>query len=99
MSAQIITVLARITAREGQGNALAIVLQKLVAPTCREPGCISYRLMQNAENPCDFNTIEQWRDATAIDAHMQSPHVQAAITQAMPLLAAVPDIRQYSVIA
>lgn len=77
---------------------LRVVLEKLLEPTRQEAGCHRYTLFQNRQDPTDFTFVEEWGSAAAIDAHMQTSHIQAAFAQAQGLLAAEPDIRQYGVV-
>jgi quinol monooxygenase YgiN len=68
----------------------------LLAPTRNESGCIRYELLHNAADPTDFTFIEEWADETALNAHLQTPHLTAAVVQSQPLLAAAIDIRRYA---
>jgi quinol monooxygenase YgiN len=92
-------VILRLTAKPEKVEELKSVLAGLVAPTRKEPGCISYEILQNNADPCDFTFVEEWRDETAINSHWASAHVQAALAKGVPLLAAAPDDRRYSKIA
>ncbi|MFD2271915.1 putative quinol monooxygenase [Undibacterium arcticum] len=65
-------------------------------PTRREPGCVSYDLFQNNDDPLEFVTIEHWTDQAAADAHLTAPHVVAAIANAGDLLAQPPAIHRYT---
>lgn len=89
-------VVARITAQPDQVQALRTLLHGLLEPTRKEPGCISYHLLWNGDDPTDFTFVEEWTDDGALNAHLTTPHVQNALTQARSLLAAAPDIRRYS---
>jgi quinol monooxygenase YgiN len=37
--------------------------------TLAEPGCLSFAVTQDAEDPCRWNVDESFRDAAACDAH------------------------------
>ena len=88
-------VVARITARPDTVAELRALLLGLLEPTRRESGCRRYTLLHDAADPTDFTFVEEWADAAALDAHLAAPHVQAALAQASPWLAAAPDIRRY----
>lgn len=94
-----IHVVARLTARPETVAAMQTVLLRLIEPTRQEPGCLRYVLLQNAADPADFTFIEEWADTAALEAHLLTPHLQAALAQALPLLAMAPDIRRYTAIA
>ncbi len=99
MAGATIQVVCRVTAQPGKAEALRPILQSLMAPTRREAGCLSYRLLQNRKNPDDFVFVEEWAGETAIGAHMTMPHVAEAITQAGPLLACDLDLGLYAEVA
>lgn len=92
-------VVARLTARPETVADVQTILLRLIEPTRQEPGCLRYELLRNAADPTDFTFIEEWVDDAAIDAHFTTPHLQAALVQVPPLLAAEPDIRRYTVIS
>ena len=94
-----IHVVARLIARPDTVTELQTVLLHLIEPTRQEPGCLRYQLLHNAADPTDFTFVEEWADATALEAHFTTPHVQAAFAQAPPLIAMELDIRRYTVIA
>ena len=60
---------------------------------------MSYELYQQSATPHVFQTVEQWQDAAAADAHMATPHVGAAIAAATALFAAPPEILAYDKLA
>ncbi len=43
--------------------------------TRKEPGCLHYRFYQDIEDPNMFFVYERWIDGAALDAHMQTPHM------------------------
>ncbi len=43
---------------------------------------MSYDLYESAAAPGVFVTVERWTDQAALDAHLQSPHVAAALAAA-----------------
>ncbi len=91
-------VVARITARPDTVAETQTLLQGLLEPTRREPGCLRYTLLRNPADPTDFTFVEEWADQAALDVHLASPHVQVALAEGSRLLAAAPDIRAYTVI-
>lgn len=74
------------------------VLLGLVEPTRLENGCIAYELFQNNGDPTDFTFVEEWTDDTALDAHLETPHLVDAGAKLGDLLVAEPDIRRYTLI-
>ena len=88
-------VLARITARADTVEQVRRVLVELVEQSRHEAGCGAYALFQRSDDSVLFQTVEQWRDGAAVDAHMASRHVGEAIAQVGALLAAPPEILRF----
>ena len=74
-------------------------LIELVEQSRTETGCLAYALFQRSDDPVLFQTVEQWRDGAAVDAHMASKHVGEAVAQVGALLAAPPEILRFDKIA
>lgn len=93
-----VRVIARVVARHGKVNELRALLQGLVEPTRKEPGCVTYELLENTIDPTDFTFVEEWSSGADLDAHLQSPHLQHARSRLPELTVADPDIRRYAVV-
>jgi quinol monooxygenase YgiN len=91
-------VIARLKAKPDQVAQAREILSALVEPTRREPGCVSYELLQSSTDPTDFVFIEQWASAAAERAHFTTPHVSSALQRLLGLLAAEPEICRYSAV-
>jgi quinol monooxygenase YgiN len=74
------------------------LLLSFLAPTRLEAGCIRYELHQYTADPCDFTFIEEWESDEGLDAHLGSPHIQAAFPRVPELCTAAPDIRRYTLL-
>lgn len=85
-------VVAVITAKSGSEKLVRDALNALVEPTRSEAGCLSYHLFESAADPAAFITIETWRSQDDLDAHLQTPHVQQALSAAGDHLAQAPAI-------
>ncbi len=88
-------VVLHVKAKPDQITALGTLLASLVAPTQAEEGCIAYELFHNSADPTDFVYIEEWKSHAALDAHMQTKHVQGALAVIGPLIAGALDQRRY----
>ena len=95
MAEDTLRVIAKVKARPGKGNELLSVLSSLVEPTRKEPGCISYILLQNNEDPTDFALVEEWQSSTALQSHFAAKHFKDALVKLPNLVAAEPDIQRY----
>jgi len=98
MSDQGVRVVARVVARPGKVEELRALLEGLVEPTRKEPGCMTYELLQNKKDPTDFTFVEEWQREANLDAHLQSPYLRQARLRLPDLVAADPDIRWYTVV-
>lgn len=85
-------VVAVIQAQAGHEDTVRAALQELVTATRQESGCLSYDLKVAADQPSVFVTVEKWSSAEDLAAHMQSPHIAAALEAAGPHLAMPPAI-------
>lgn len=70
-----LTIVAVFHARPGREGDLAAALQKLVAPTLAEAGCLNYDLHRDLLEPGRFLFYENWKTRGHWDAHMESPHL------------------------
>ena len=91
-----IHIVARFIARPECVGELRTLLLGLLAPTRREAGCLRYELLANTADPTDFTFVEEWADDAAINAHLETAHLKAAVVQSQPLLAAALDVRRYT---
>ena len=94
-----IHVVAHIPAKADSIEKLRSVLGGLIEPTRKEAGGITYQLFQNVDNPADFTFIEEWESRDALNRHLETPHLTAALRVFPSILAAEPDIRVYNLVA
>ena len=62
----------------GREDELKNELLALTEPTRAEAGNYRYDLYQSADRPNRFVRIEEWKDAAALEAHKQTPHLKAS---------------------
>lgn len=91
-------VVARIIAQPDNIDEVRSCLSDLIEPTRKEPGCISYELLQNKSDPSDFTFVEEWESDDAVDAHLKTDHLQNAVSRVTGLITTAPDIRKYSLV-
>lgn len=80
-------VVATIPAKTEAAEDIRAALTTLVEATRQEEGCLAYDLYESAAAPGVFVTVEEWTDQAALDAHMQTPHIAAALGAAEGALA------------
>ena len=76
-----------IEAKEGDGDAVADILEQLIAPTMAEVGVKFFIPYRPPTNPLSFFVYELYRDEAAWDAHNNSDHFQSAIKELLPRVA------------
>jgi len=99
MAQDTLRVIAKIKARPGKTDELLSVLSSLVEPTRKEPGCISYRLLQENEDPTVFVFVEEWQSSSALESHFATKHFKEALVKLPNLVAAEPDIKRYHLVS
>lgn len=72
-------VMVRITAKDGEADAVAKILQNLAAPSMAEPGMKFFMPYRSDDDPSQFFVYEIYEDASGWDAHNASPHFLAAV--------------------
>lgn len=66
------------------------VYGELVAATLKEPGCVSYELLQLRNNPCELMLAERWLSQEYLDAHTRTAHFVEAMNKLETLETATP---------
>jgi quinol monooxygenase YgiN len=91
-----VTVIATIRARPGSEREVREILLRLCGPTRAEKGCLNYDLHQAPDDPTRFLFHENWASKASLDAHANSPHLQAWRKRADELLVEPPQITLWS---
>ena len=77
----------RMTAREGEEDRAAELMEQLAAATQQEPGNICWIGHRSTENPRTFMVYEQYRDEDAFKEHGQTEHFKSiGLGQLFPLM-------------
>lgn len=91
-----IHVLAIITARSGQRDAVLEAFRANVPTVRAEQGCIEYGATVDAEGVGGFQTkvgadtfivVEKWASLDALKAHAAAPHMTAYAAKTKPMIA------------
>jgi quinol monooxygenase YgiN len=72
-------VMVRITAKPGEADAIASILQSLAGPSMAEPGMKFFMPYRSPQDPAQFLVYELYENAAGWDAHNASPHFLAAV--------------------
>ena len=74
--ANVLTVVAKIRAAKGKGDALAALLAEQAGVVRKaEAGCLVYRPHRSTKDADVFLFYEQYRDEAAFDLHRKAPHL------------------------
>ena len=74
----VLTVVARLRAAQGKGDALAAFLTEQAAVVrAAEPGCLVYRVHRSTKDPLAFLFYETYTDEAAYELHRAAPHLAA----------------------
>lgn len=74
----VLTVVAKVRAASGKGDALAALLvEQAAAVRANEPGCLVYRMHRSTQDPELFLVYEMYADEAAFEAHRTAPHLAA----------------------
>ena len=73
----VLSVVAHVHADPAKADLVRSELEKLVAPTRAEPGCLQYDLHTHNDDPAHFVFYERWESRDHWLAHMDTPHVDA----------------------
>lgn len=91
-----IHVVAVITAKPGQREAILAAFRANIPAVHAEDGCLEYGPTVDAEGlggfqtkfgPDTFVVIEKWRDADALKAHAAAPHMAAYAAKVKDMIA------------
>jgi quinol monooxygenase YgiN len=91
-----IHVVAVITAKPGQREAILQAFRANIPAVLAEDGCIEYGPTVDAEGlggfqtkfgPDTFVVMEKWRDAQALKAHAAAPHMAAYAAKVKDMIA------------
>ncbi len=83
---------AIITARPEAAAEVESALVELAEATQAESGCVLYSLNRGMQEPNVFVTVEKWESADALERHLNSPHIAAALGRTSAMLVEPPRI-------
>ena len=76
MRGQTVTITVNLKAKPKFIDRLQKILTDLIAPSRGEPGCLTYDMLQSADDPQRFLLYMTWQDEEAFQRHTKSPWVQ-----------------------
>lgn len=94
-----LTVIAKFVAKAGKEEELRKELLERIEPTRAEPGCISYELHQDIENPAVMVFLESWKSKEDLEKHLAMPYLQSLLGLVGDMCSEPPEIRLANKIA
>jgi quinol monooxygenase YgiN len=82
--------LGQLIAEPAHAAAVRDALLRVVEPTRRESGNLSYDVHQLTTDPGAFYALGNWADQAALDAHLASPHLRTFLTEQAARAAVAP---------
>ena len=70
-----LTIVAHITAKSDKIDIVKAELEKLIAPSRQDAGCLQYDLHQDNDNPAYFMFYENWESRELWQEHMATQHL------------------------
>lgn len=80
-------VIAEIVSKKDKADELRALMVPFAEGAAKEPGCLSYQLLEVIGEPGRFLTFERWSDKAALQAHMGTPEIKAIVPKLEPVLA------------
>jgi len=69
-----IRVVAKNQVRPEKTQEFMNLCKNLIEETLKEEGCIEYGVYQELENPETLTMLEEWKDESSLDQHINSRH-------------------------
>jgi len=76
-------------------DATMAALKEMSDDTAKDPGNITYEVLQQANRANHFTVVEEWTTMRAIDAHAMAAHTRAFREKLVPVAGALYDERFY----
>ena len=76
--------IAQIRAKSGHEDDVRSAFEKVVGPSQKEAGCLSYQLFEDKHYTGSFFTVEEWETEEALETHLRVN--KAALDKAKALL-------------
>jgi quinol monooxygenase YgiN len=95
--AAVIVAVARLRIAPEHRDAFVAAASEQCSRSREEPGCESYRVHADLEQPDRYVFVEEWADEDALQRHMAQPHMIAFGQALAPLLAEPPAVEFHTV--
>ena len=80
-------VIAEIVSKKDKADELRALMVPFAEGATKEPGCLSYTLLEVIGEPGRFLTFERWTNKAALEGHMHTPAIKEIVPKLTPVLA------------
>lgn len=87
-------IFARFHATPGNEAAVAAAIHEALAPSSKEPGCLSIHAFRSVRDPRLFFIHSRWVNEEAFDTHAELPHTLRFIERVQPLIDHALDVNR-----
>ncbi len=91
-------VIANIRAKTGKREEIIQAALAAIEPTRAEDGCQEYEFFSSIDDESLFTFVETWSNPTALDKHLQTPHIQDFFRKLADLVDGEPQISKLKLI-
>jgi quinol monooxygenase YgiN len=92
-----IVVVGRVSTDADKREELVRIGQAVAQASRGEEGCISYRVYEDTEEPCDFVFVEEWTSQDALQQHFATRHIAEFMRAIMGAITAPPDVKFHDI--
>ncbi len=90
-----IKIISKNMLKDGKKDEFIKLTEELIEKTRKEDGCISYKLLEDINNPLILTFVEDWKDEEAIKNHNSSEHFKRIVPQFADLRIGKSDLNIY----
>jgi quinol monooxygenase YgiN len=87
-----VVVVASFKVQDGRVEEAIAALAPVIEQTHDEPGCLSYALHRDVNDPLRLVLVERWTSQVALESHFQQPYLEGLGQLAQDLLSEPPTL-------
>ncbi|QGY29234.1 putative quinol monooxygenase [Pantoea cypripedii] len=81
-----VPVVAIFTIKPGSEDQAEKLFRGVIEETLKEPGCMTYQLNRDSQNPRRFIWTEEWQSQALLEQHLNAPHIVKLFGELPPLV-------------
>jgi quinol monooxygenase YgiN len=92
-----ITVAARVAIKPEMREKALAAASRMTVETHKEAGCLQYHFYTDIDDPNVLHVFEEWESDSALNAHLQTPHMAEFSAVLGQVVAEEPKVMRYVV--